>query len=257
MSNQEVELNLLNDYLNAALKAEDQADANKQLTLYERQLALCKNQGLAFNVHWCEAMVYYIRAVQKLNTQGFTEKVLRDTARQSSGFDGLLPAIAAKERESSRAREVIVLLDQAINIYRDDADFWFMRAELHKALNNKKDAQYNVDYILSTFRNDEKLYYEARKLKDEIESMQTGDGKCFIATAVYEDLGSFELVVLRDFRDEVLLQSSVGRTAVSCYYAVSPSIARWLRRSDAARLLVRLVVLDPIVRFINRREMQG
>lgn len=257
MSNRDIEVKLLEDYLSAAIKAETPADANGQLALYEKQLAVCKRQGFDFNVEWCEAMVFYVRAIHKLNAEGFAEKVLRDTARQSAGFEGILPALAAKGRETGRVREAIALLDQAINIYDDDADFWFMRAHLYYELKQKKDAQDNVDHILSRFGDDQKVYYEARKLKDKVESIQENNDRCFIATAVYEAPDSFELHVLRDYRDRVLLRSPIGKVAVACYYSVSPGIAHMLSKSRIARLVVRIVLLDPLVTSLNRRKNHG
>ncbi len=44
---------------------------------------------------------------------------------------------------------------------------------------------------------------------------------------------------LRHFRDTVLLQSAVGTALVDCYYHVSPSLARFLLRHDAAFRIFR------------------
>lgn len=257
MTNREVEMKLLDDYLEAAVRAEKPEDANRSLARYEKQLALCKSQGFDFNVGWCEAMVYYIKANHKLNAEGFVEGVLRGTARQSTGFEGIIPALAAREREMGRGREAIALLDQAISIYPDDADFWFLRAHLNHAIKDKKAGLRDINHVLSEFGGDEKLYIEARKLKDEIDAIKDDDGKCFIATAVYENPNSFELGVLRNFRDQVLLSSSAGRLAVSCYYATSPNMARLLRRSRRAKLAVRVILLDPLVALLNHWNNQG
>lgn len=257
MTNREVEMKLLDDYLEAAVRAEKPEDANRSLARYEKQLALCKSQGFDFNVGWCEAMVYYIKASQKLNAEGFVEGVLRGTARQSTGFEGIIPALAAREREMGRGREAIALLDQAISIYPDDADFWFLRAHLNHAIKDKKAGLRDINHVLSECGADEKLYFEARKLKDEIEAIKEDDGKCFIATAVYQNPDGFELTVLRDFRDQVLLSSAIGKVAVAAYYAISPDIARALSRSRRAKLAVRVVVLDPIVALLNRRNNHG
>lgn len=40
MSNQEIEMKLLDDYLEAAVRADKPVDANRSLALYEKQLAL-------------------------------------------------------------------------------------------------------------------------------------------------------------------------------------------------------------------------
>lgn len=156
-----------------------------------------------------------------------------------------------------RGREAIALLDQAISIYPDDADFWFMRAHLNHVIKDKKAGLRDINHVLSEFGGDEKLYIEARKLKDEIEAIKEDDGKCFIATAVYQNPDGFELTVLRDFRDQVLLSSAVGKAAVTAYYGISPNIARLLSRSRRAKLAVRVVLLDPFVALLSRRNNQG
>ncbi len=259
MSNTEIELKLLQDYLDAALAAKELGEAHRSLTLYEKQIALCKSQGIDFNFKWCEAMVYYIQANHKLDTEGFAEKVLRDTARQSSGFDGLLPALVAKGRETSRIREAIAFLDQAIRIYEDDVDFWLMRAHLYFVIKEKKNALNNVNYLLSKHSDNKDIYLAARKLKDEIDALSDNDKKdgCFIATAVYGTPDSIELTVLRNYRDQVLLRSSIGKTFVAFYYTVSPTIAFWLSKSNSAKMAVRVTLLDPLVALLIHRKKNG
>jgi len=42
---------------------------------------------------------------------------------------------------------------------------------------------------------------------------------CFVATAVYGDINAPEVQVLRDFRDDVLRRSALGRKAIDFYYS--------------------------------------
>jgi len=74
-----------------------------------------------------------------------------------------------------------------------------------------------------------------------------GDGRCFIASAVYGH-DAPETALLRAFRDQVLLGSRLGCLVVRCYYVLSPPIARWLARRPLARALVRRV----LGRLLNR-----
>ncbi len=72
---------------------------------------------------------------------------------------------------------------------------------------------------------------------------------CFIASAVYGE-SSPEVARLRTFRDDILLRHAAGRVLVKAYYAVSPAIARQLRRTPTAagvlkRALDRLMNLLP------------
>ena len=51
------------------------------------------------------------------------------------------------------------------------------------------------------------------------------DSRCFIATAVYGP-ASWQVAVLRRFRDTVLLDGRAGRLFVCLYYGLIPSLAR-------------------------------
>ena len=62
-----------------------------------------------------------------------------------------------------------------------------------------------------------------------------GKEGCFIATAVYGDSEAPEVLVLRRFRDKVLLKSESGRWLAAVYYRLSPPIARALRTRPTAR----------------------
>ncbi len=77
---------------------------------------------------------------------------------------------------------------------------------------------------------------------------------CFIATAAYGTKSAAEIDVLRDFRDEVLMQSAAGRELVDCYYACSPPVADFIARHDALRTVVRGGFVDPIVHLVSLVE---
>ena len=74
-----------------------------------------------------------------------------------------------------------------------------------------------------------------------------GAGGCFIATAAF---GSYEnrwVWVLRDFRDQVLLEHDSGRSFVEWYYAHSPRAAAWIAAHGWARFITRILLLPLIV----------
>lgn len=66
--------------------------------------------------------------------------------------------------------------------------------------------------------------------KVEEEAAMKSSGGCYIATAVYGDYDAPEVLVLRAFRDDVLLQSIIGRLFVKVYYFVSPPLAQNLKK---------------------------
>ena len=76
---------------------------------------------------------------------------------------------------------------------------------------------------------------------------QKPESDCFIATAAYGSGSAVQIDVLRDFRDEVLLQSAAGRDFVDFYYAASPPLADYIAEREWLRTLVRELLVDPVV----------
>jgi hypothetical protein len=76
-------------------------------------------------------------------------------------------------------------------------------------------------------------------------------GGCFIATAAYGTESAEEIDVLRAFRDEVLLESTVGSQLVEWYYQTSPPVADFIAENDVLRTLVRELVVDPIASLVE------
>jgi hypothetical protein len=75
--------------------------------------------------------------------------------------------------------------------------------------------------------------------------------ECFIATAAYGTATAEQINMLRDFRDVVLLKSSVGSQVVALYYQLSPAIADFIAGNEIVRTLVRELLVDPIVWLVE------
>jgi hypothetical protein len=74
---------------------------------------------------------------------------------------------------------------------------------------------------------------------------------CFIATAAYGTDNAEEIDILREFRDVVLLPSSLGTELISLYYKTSPPIAEVISQHDFLRTAVRMGFVDPVVAILN------
>lgn len=81
---------------------------------------------------------------------------------------------------------------------------------------------------------------------DNISSDGRNDIGCFIATAAYGSLIEPHVKILRDFRDEILLNNSLGKGFVQAYYRYSPPIADFISKHDNLRAVARLSLL-PLV----------
>jgi hypothetical protein len=71
----------------------------------------------------------------------------------------------------------------------------------------------------------------------------SGSGSCFIATAAFGSEMERHVVVLRNFRDRVLLANTIGRKFVSLYYRFSPPIADYLRDHAVPRAAVKQALI--------------
>ena len=88
-------------------------------------------------------------------------------------------------------------------------------------------------------------------MKAEIRKRAKSAGpQCFVATAVYGDVNSPEVRVLRDFRDDRLVKTALGRVLVDVYYRLSPPVAAFIRNKKRPRLIIRRL-LDRLVESLS------
>lgn len=73
-----------------------------------------------------------------------------------------------------------------------------------------------------------------------------GSSGCFIATAAFGTPLDPYVVVLKEFRDRYLLSNDLGRVFVDRYYTYSPSIAAFISKHEAAKAVVRVLLLPLI-----------
>ncbi len=74
---------------------------------------------------------------------------------------------------------------------------------------------------------------------------KAGGGQCFIATAACGSPQAPDVLVLRRFRDCVLLASPSGRLAWAAYVRVSPPIASLIAGKASLRWIIRSTVVRP------------
>ena len=62
---------------------------------------------------------------------------------------------------------------------------------------------------------------------------------CYIATMAYGSYDAPEVKVLRKFRDEVLKKTFIGRVFIANYYAFSPLLVKFVKKTGFAEKLIR------------------
>lgn len=81
-------------------------------------------------------------------------------------------------------------------------------------------------------------------------------GCCFIARAAYGSYLEPEVELLRNFRDDHLLDNAPGRAFVEWYYDTSPALANVIAEDEGLRLVTR-AVLSPLVYGIKYPVLTG
>lgn len=74
---------------------------------------------------------------------------------------------------------------------------------------------------------------------------------CFIATAAFGSPLAQEVVILSNYRDNVLMKNDLGRLFVRFYYLISPSIACVISRSKILRKLTATYLVIPLAKFCS------
>lgn len=76
-------------------------------------------------------------------------------------------------------------------------------------------------------------------------------GECYIATMVYGSYNHPQVLILRNFRDEVLSKSALGKWFISFYYKKSPKLVILLHNKKVLNFAIRKT-LDQIIKIIKK-----
>lgn len=131
--------------------------------------------------------------------------------------------------------------------------------ELHKYLRVALDCYDRADpEAQQAFRNVPNV--SLGMMRNVVKQMEAGQvigqrekSSCFIASAAYGTPLAPEVIVLRRFRDQVLLSSKFGIVVTRFYYFLSPPVASLISTHRPLRTLIRRFLIEPILFFITRR----
>lgn len=95
---------------------------------------------------------------------------------------------------------------------------------------------------------------------DTVSQSKGRQAGCFVLTATYGSRQHPTVARFRRFRDQVLLDHSLGRLLINTYYSVGPFVARIIERSTFLRKISHFVVIKPaskIISWISSRRSHG
>ena len=84
-------------------------------------------------------------------------------------------------------------------------------------------------------------------------SSRSSSSGCYIATMVYGDYDHPQVMVLRGFRDDVLMQHQWGRAFVKFYYRNSPTWVEYLKDKKMANDIIRKI-LDGFIKIYKHEK---
>jgi len=231
-------------YLQIALDSFDSADSAMQRSIRE-----------SFDVDALREMVIPLKMAQAGNLEeiGKPEEaimLLKEIVAQTDNLTdrlfaaGLIPSImrkhfpeAADDPSSKRYRDLREYLGIALECY-DQAD-QDVQAAFRKVGNDVN----NLKYWLTQMEKGQPVGSDVGKKRG-----------CFIATAIYGSYNAPEVIILRHFRDKILLTTDFGKLIVKLYYMLSPLIAPIIDHSHIIKNAIKIIILDPIVTLISKRK---
>ena len=124
--------------------------------------------------------------------------------------------------------------------------------------NTKSRNQYELRVSFKMDNPDNLAEFEGGLLEETEQYVQPPSQKpksgCFVATVCYGNYEAQEVLVLRKYRDNVLMKSLIGKLSVKLYYRISPPIAKLIDKSNTIKTFIRKNILDTIVSKIQQKR---
>ncbi|BDB53061.1 CFI-box-CTERM domain-containing protein [Flavobacterium ammonificans] len=106
-------------------------------------------------------------------------------------------------------------------------------------------------------KQDFRIRYERNRstlidLKRQLNQVNTGGGSsgCYIATMAYGDYDHPQVMILRQFRDDVLNKSAYGKWFIKTYYHYSPKLVERLKNQRTINIIIRKT-LNQFIKLIK------
>jgi len=201
------------------------------------------------NAEYIEEIMGNLNALPKLDSispsqlQALPEslnKLLSDTRRplaalKSSGPEGM-------EHHAGFSNLIVqVCLGCCIHYANKTNDYTPVVKILEKLVSMPMEPDVRLHYVTNL-----KVLAGNVAVKSANERAAASSGGCYIATLVYGGYNTPEVIMLRHFRDNILMQCAAGRWFVKYYYLISPHLVKSLINHERIQKIIR-TVLDKLV----------
>ncbi|MCF8255796.1 MAG: hypothetical protein K9J84_14560 [Bacteroidia bacterium] len=85
----------------------------------------------------------------------------------------------------------------------------------------------------------------------DVNNVKFKSSGCFIASAVYGTPYASEVALLKEFRDNWLLNFRLGKIFVAFYYWISPPIANQIAKSNSLKAFTKSMLIIPLIKIAN------
>lgn len=231
----------------------------------------CKSKG-GFLLSLGESVGYAL-----INIFDKKRKEILDNSSNTSNHDSYNNAIYANNEDEKvmikdmfniiEGNDVEPFLEQ--NSQYDYANSYYSgkRKMLENRINELTSDEKKVLYESTKYT----IYYLEKCVIDGVKSMQFDRNKlngyynrfikqfkqdtksegCYIATAIYGDYNSPEVITLRRFRDQYLLERSWGKCFVSFYYKYSPAVVKKMKNKATLNLIIKYALDYFVIKIKN------
>lgn len=217
----------------ARLRAEKQVETQNRVMLWKNRVKLIRQgRQMMQQKNYADAAVAYEKYLRIL-------ELVYDVQR-----GGLAPELFSNSKRSKELTVITSVYWDLLRIYDTSPRYGDRQSKVAQKLAEFiRFSSIQMDLIkkAETFL---KSANQPQHVRAFLRASQVNRPRCFIATVAYGSEYHPHVLWLRDFRDDVLAHSRVGRAFILTYYRRSPAIARWLETPQAIplRLLVKLVL---------------
>lgn len=202
---------------------------------------------------FCEGMVKQCDLAEKKSSNPI---ILLESAILKAQCYGCWQKIINSRGTHGNAKKYYEIALELANTNEQKAEIHYRYAIFARTsfMGSKQLALENFQKAIELAGENSSLGIESAKELAKTEQKKTG---CFIATAVYGSPYANEVIILKEFRDNWLLNFRIGKIFVAFYYLISPTIAYQISKSNSLRAFTKSTLILPLIRiakFLKKKE---